>query len=130
MTSRSILNLSVISSLISKYGARAGSIRSAPSLSSILIKSALAMLLKQLRVISSPIKAVVKCLMFMRFYHACFLKRRDAKPIKPNAKIARVEGSGTAVIRFTMLSNSAARPVETTSSSSKNTPLLKNTLTY
>lgn len=34
------------------------------------------------------------CFMFNRFGY-CFLNRRDAKPIIPNAKMARVEGSGT-----------------------------------
>ncbi|MEJ6076956.1 hypothetical protein MT391_00155 [Vibrio sp. 1-Bac 57] len=28
----------------------------------------------------------------------CFLNQRDAKPIIPNAKIARVDGSGIALI--------------------------------
>ena len=34
----------------------------------------------------------------------CFLNLRAAKPIMPNAKIARVEGSGTDVIPVVLIS--------------------------
>ena len=38
-------------------------------------------------------------MLIVKQLQACFLNRRDTKAIKPNAKIAKVPGSGTAATR-------------------------------